>query len=98
MSVLQKTVSAGLIATTLAIASVASSAPAAAHGRFWGGFAAGAVGGIIGGALAAGSQPYYGRPVYYYPDYLPPPRPRYCHMEWRHDYWGRGYRVEVCPR
>ncbi|MDO1582224.1 hypothetical protein [Rhizobium oryzicola] len=109
MSVLQKTVSAGLIAVSLGVALTATAPAAEAHDHFWAGVAAGTVGGLIGGAIA--SQP---RAVYVEPEYRyvapPPPPPVYhrvyyrevyeapCHYEWRRDGWGDRYRVEVCPR
>ncbi len=74
MSVLQKTVSAGLIAVSLGVALTATAPAAEAHDHFWAGVAAGTVGGLIGGAIA--SQP---RAVYVEPEYryvAPPPPPR----------------------
>lgn len=110
MSVLRKTVTAGLVALSLTSALVATAPAAEARDDFWAGVAAGAVGGIIGGAIA--TQPH--RPIYhervyevapppppvvyertYYRE-VPPPRPR-CHSEWRENSWGETYRVRVCP-
>ena len=99
MSVLHKTVAAGLIALTLAGATFATATIADARPRdgFWGGLAAGTVGGVL---LSEAVRPQY--PVY--PAYRPYPvyraynRPGYCHIEWRHDRWGYAHRVEVCPR
>jgi len=102
MSVLHKTMAAGLIALTFAGASLATAETANAHSgnAFWGGLAGGVVGGVVGGAIA--SRPAY--PAYpAYPVYRPYPvyrtyyRPSYCHIEWRHDDWGNPYRVKVCP-
>ncbi|AYD01894.1 hypothetical protein [Neorhizobium sp. NCHU2750] len=78
MSIMKKTVSAGLVALSVAGA-LAATAPAAEardyyhHDNVWPGVAAGLAGGIIGGAIIAGSQ----RPVYVEPryEYAPPPPP-----------------------
>ncbi len=81
MSFMKKTVSAGLVAVSVAGA-LAATAPAAEardryyrhhHNDVWPGVAAGLAGGIIGGAIVAGSQ----RPVYVEPryEYAPPPPP-----------------------
>ncbi|MCM2290955.1 hypothetical protein NAC44_01265 [Allorhizobium sp. BGMRC 0089] len=105
MSVLHKTMSAGLLATVVGVSLIASTSAADARPHFWGGVAAGALGGIIGSAIINDT---YHRPVYYYPEYAPPPPPPprviyrqvyvpACHYEWRHDYYGYGYRVRVCP-
>lgn len=112
MTVLRKSMTAGLVSLTL-IGALAATAPAAeARDDFWAGVAAGAVGGIIGGAIA--TQPpgpvYRERvyidpppppppPVVYQRTYYreaPPPRPR-CHFEWRENEWGDAFRVKVCP-
>jgi hypothetical protein len=109
MSVLQKSISAGLIALSVAGA-LTGAAPAAQardrhHDDVWPGVAAGLAGGIIGGAIVSGSQ----RPVYVEPeyDYAPPPprrvyyRTQYaprCHYEWVENEWGEAYRARVCPR
>jgi hypothetical protein len=79
MSFMKKTVSAGLVALSVAGA-LAATAPAAqardGHGHHRGddvllGAAAGIAGGIIGGAIVSGAQ----RPVYVEPqyEYAPPP-------------------------
>ncbi len=109
MTLLTKTITAGLVALTLTGALAATAPAAEARDDIWAGVAAGAVGGIIGGAIA--SQPrgpiyeerrYIDPPpppvVYertYYRD-VPRPGPR-CHYEWRENGWGDAYRVRVCP-
>ncbi len=112
MSVLHKTMAAGLIALTFAGASLATAGTASAHSgnAFWGGVAGGVVGGLVGGAIASGpaypAYPapygYYPRPYAYYPAYRAYPAyyygPRYCRPEWRHDRWGHPYRIDVCTR
>lgn len=77
MSVMKKTVTAGLAALTVAGALAAAPAAEARDRRHnvWPGVAAGLAGGIIGGAIIAGSQrPVYVEPEYDY-DYAPPPPP-----------------------
>ncbi|MFT4003266.1 MAG: hypothetical protein QM684_23800 [Rhizobium sp.] len=106
MSVLRTLTTAGLIALTLGSAATVTttSAGASERGAIFGGLAAG----VVGGALVAGAM----RPAYpaYYPAY--PAYPAYyagpvyervyvrpyprCYWAWRHDGWGRTYRVEVC--
>ncbi|AYG59897.1 hypothetical protein QD460_24550 [Rhizobium jaguaris] len=101
MSVLRTLTTAGLIALTLgsAAAVTTTNAGASERGAFFGGLAAG----VVGGALAAEAvRPAY--PVYpaYYPAYRTYYAPAYvraypsCYWAWRHDGWGRPYRVEVC--
>lgn len=104
MSVLHKTMAAGLIALTFAGASLATAdtANARGHDAFWGGVAGGVVGGVVGGAIASG--PVYRAPYGYYPAYPSYPvyqtyyAPRYCHPAWRYDRWGHPFRAEVCRR
>ncbi|MCC2610812.1 hypothetical protein [Neorhizobium petrolearium] len=94
MSVLHKSVSAGLIALTIAGALTATAPAAQARDRHhhrgdvWAGVAAGLAGGIIGGAIVSGSQ----RPVYVEPEYeyAPPPPPPVYHRTY--------YRTEYVPR
>lgn len=95
---LRTAISTGLIALTIAGATIATASEANAHDRFWPGLATGIIGGaIIGGAL---NQPrYYAPPAYYGPAY----RPYYvvggyprCHVVWRQNAWGDQYRVRVC--
>ncbi|MFB9947792.1 hypothetical protein ACFFP0_02980 [Rhizobium puerariae] len=111
MSVLHKSVSAGLIALTVAGALTATAPAAEARNRHhdvWTGVAAGLAGGIIGGAIVSGAQrPAYAEPEY---DYAPPPPPVYhrtyyrteyaprCHYEWVENEWGDAYRARVCER
>ncbi|TWB61236.1 hypothetical protein FBZ98_101573 [Rhizobium sp. ERR 922] len=103
MSVLRTLTTAGLIALTLGSATAVTTTTASASDRgvFFGGLAAG----VVGGALVAGAaRPAY--PTYYpaYPAYYDGPvyervyvRPYpSCYWAWRHDGWGRPYRVEVC--
>jgi hypothetical protein len=112
MSVFKRTVSAGLVALSVAGA-LTVAAPAQArdhhhHNDILPGVAAGLAGGIIGGAIIAGSQrPTYIEPEY---DYAPPPPPVYertyyrapvaprCHYEWVENEYGDAYRARVCPR
>ncbi|WP_137130433.1 hypothetical protein [Rhizobium sp. FY34] len=110
MSVLQKSVTAGLVALSLTSALLATAPAAEARDDFWAGVAAGAVGGIIGGAIASQPRgPIYQEPVYVAPPppprrvvyeerayYRPAPAPR-CHFEWQENQWGDAYRVRVCP-
>lgn len=108
MSVLHKTMAAGLIALTFtgALLATADTANARPRDAFWGGVAGGVVGGLVGGAIAAGpAYPapygYYPRPYAYYPAYRAYPAyyaPRYCHPEWRYDRWGHPFRIEACRR
>lgn len=109
MSVLHKTMAAGLIALTFAGASLATAdtADAHPHDAFWGGVAGGVVGGFVGGfvggAIASGpAYPapygYYSRPYSYYPAYPAYYGERFCRPEWRYDRWGHPYRIEVCRR
>jgi hypothetical protein len=111
MSIFRTFVSAGLATSVIGLSLVATAPAAEAHDHFWGGVAAGAVGGILGGVLMnEARRPAYAYPVYEAP---PPPPPVYrtyyrtyyrpvyvppCHYEWRHNEWGDGYRVQVCPR
>ncbi|TWF54802.1 hypothetical protein [Neorhizobium alkalisoli] len=103
MSVMQRTVSAGLVALTLGGA-LAATAPAAEardyyrHNNVWPGVAAGLAGGIIGGAIIAGAtQPVYAAPAYapgyaYAPPPPPPPvyyRPAYYPAPSCHYEWAR---------
>lgn len=103
MSVFRTLTTAGLIMLTLgsAAAVTTTNAGASERGAIFGGLAAG----IVGGALAAEAlRPAY--PAYYpaYPAYYAGPayervyvRPYpSCYWAWRHDGWGRPYRVEVC--
>ncbi len=103
MSALRTLTTVGLIALTLGSAAAVTTTTASAsnRGAFFGGLAAG----VVGGALAAGAmRPAY--PAYYpaYPAYYDGPvyervyvRPYpSCYWAWRHDGWGRPYRVEVC--
>lgn len=113
MSVMKKTISAGLVALSVAGALTATAPAAEARDRHhhdvWPGVAAGLAGGLIGGAIIAGSQ----RPVYVEPEYdyaPPPPPPVYhrtyyraeyvprCHYEWVENEWGEAYRARVCAR
>jgi len=103
MSVLHKTMAAGLIALTFTGATFATTQTANARGgnAFWGGVVGGVIGGVVGGAIA--SRPYYPGPYAYdpppaYPAYPAYYGPRYCHMEWRYDRWGQPFRAEVCRR
>lgn len=106
MSVLRTLTTAGLIALTLGSAAAATTTNAAAseRGAIFGGLAAGIVGGAL---IAEAARPAY--PAYYsaypaYPAYYAGPtyervyaRPYpSCYWAWRHDGWGRPYRVEVC--
>lgn len=101
MSVMKKTMTAGLVALSVAGALAATAPAAEARDRDIGpGIAAGVAGALIGGAIAAGSQ----RPVYDEPEYAPPRvyyrtqyRPR-CHYEWVENDYGDTYRARVCAR
>lgn len=95
---LRTAITTGLVALTLAGTTLATTADANAHDRFWPGLATGLVGGaIVGGAL---SQPrYYAPPAYYRLAYRPyvvvNTYPR-CHTVWRQNAWGDQYRARVC--
>ena len=80
MSIMKKTITAGIAALSVAgaLAATAPAAQARDHYRHQGddvllGAAAGIAGGLIGGAIVSGSQ----RPVYVEPqyEYAPPPPP-----------------------
>ncbi|MEZ2130431.1 MULTISPECIES: hypothetical protein [unclassified Sinorhizobium] len=98
MSVVHNVMTAGLIALTIAGASLATAtaADARSHDAFWGGVAAGAVGGVLLSEAVRPAYPYavYPAPAYrsYYRDYYRPA----CYSEWRHDRWGYPYRVDIC--
>jgi len=100
-------VTAGLVALTIAGATIATTTQAEARNNFGRGLAAGIAGTVVGGALLAGAaHNYYGPPAYgYAPVYGPPaygPPVAYetvyprCHMEWHQDGWGNMYRARVC--
>ncbi|MDP9812181.1 hypothetical protein J2W42_005051 [Rhizobium tibeticum] len=88
MSVLHKSVAAGLMALTLTGASLIPATPANANSDFWGGVAAGAVGGILLSQVAR-PYPYYG----YYPGAYYRP---YYNSYYR-PYYGYGYRPYYRP-
>lgn len=109
MTVLKKTMTAGLVAVSLASALVVAAPAAQARDDFAAGLAGGLVGGLIGGAIASQPRgPVYEGPVYIDPPppprrvyyertyYRPAPAPR-CHYEWRENDWGESFRVRVCP-
>ncbi|MFD1746054.1 hypothetical protein ACFSE1_11335 [Rhizobium helianthi] len=110
MTVLRKTITAGLVAVSLTSALVATAPAAEARDDFAAGLAGGLVGGLIGGAIASLPRgPVYEGPVYIDPPPPPPPRriyyersyyrappPARCHFEWRENDWGDAYRVRVC--
>jgi hypothetical protein len=103
---LNRFVTAGLVALTIAGTTIATTSQAEARNNFGRGLAAGIAGTVVGGALIAGAShnyyggPAYGYPVYGQPVYGPPVvyQPVYprCHLEWRHDGYGDMYRVRVC--
>ena len=105
MTLVKKSLTAGLAAVTLAGSLAASSAPAAAWGhRGWGGpFAAGVIGGLATGAIIGSvARPAYGY-GYGYPAYGYGPEPVYdpCYVTRRPVYDGYGdfagyRRVRVC--
>ncbi len=111
MSLLNKSITAGLAALTVAGCLAAAAPDAQArdrhhHNDVLTGVAAGLAGGLIGGAIVSGAQ----RPVYVEPEYeyAPPPPPVYrrtyhrteyvprCHYEWVENEWGDAYRARVC--
>ena len=97
-------VTAGLVALTIAGTTIATTSQAEARNNFGRGLAAGIAGTLVGGALlsAAHDRPVYGTPVYAEPTYYGPPpvvyEPVYprCHVAWRQDGFGDMYRVRVC--
>jgi hypothetical protein len=106
LTTMNRFVTAGLVALTIAGTTIATTSQAEARNNFARGFGAGIAGGIVGGALIAGTRNYYGPPAYGYapvysqPVYGPPvvyervyPR---CHMAWRPDGYGYMYRARVC--
>lgn len=107
LTTMNRFVTAGLVALTIAGTTIATASQAEAHNNFGRGLAAGIAGTVIGGALIAGaSHNYYGgpaygpAPVYSQPVYGPPVAyqtvyPR-CHLAWRQDGYGDMYRVRVC--
>ncbi len=96
-------VTAGLVALTIAGTTIATTSQAEARNNFGRGLAAGIAGTIVGGALIEGATrpayaaPVYGPPVYYAPRpvYYEPVYPR-CHTVWREDGYGDMYRARVC--
>lgn len=109
MSVLRTLTTAGLIALTLGstAAVTTTNAGASERGAIFGGLAAGLVGGAL---IAEAARPTYPAYPAYYPAYHAYPAyyagPTYervyvrespsCYWAWRHDGWGRPFRVEVC--
>jgi hypothetical protein len=105
MWTMNRFVTAGLVALTIAGTTIATSSQAEARNNFGRGLAAGIGGAIVGGALIAGaSHHYYGSPYYgdpaYGPAYGPPVvyHSAYpsCHIVWRQNSWGDMYRARVC--
>ncbi|POO57643.1 hypothetical protein [Agrobacterium rosae] len=105
MWTINRFVTAGLVALTIAGTTIATTSQAEARNNFGRGVVAGLAGGVLGGALIAGaSHNYYGSPGYYGYGYGPvygPPvvyEPVYhrCHLAWRQDGYGDMYRVRVC--
>ncbi|KXG87625.1 hypothetical protein [Agrobacterium bohemicum] len=107
LTTMNRFVTAGLVALTIAGTTIATTSQAEARNNFGRGLAAGIAGTIVGGALIAGaSHHYYGSPGYGYtpvysqPVYGPPVayEPVYprCHLAWRQDGYGDMYRVRVC--
>ena len=106
MSVLRTLTTAGLIALTLGstAAVTTTNAGASERGAIFGGLAAGLVGGALIAEAARPTYPAY--PAYYpaYPAYYAGPtyervyvrESPSCYWAWRHDGWGRPFRVEVC--
>ncbi|WP_088695222.1 MULTISPECIES: hypothetical protein [unclassified Rhizobium] len=95
MSVLRKSMAAGLMALTLTGTTFLPATPANANSDFWGGVAAGAVGGILL-SQAVRPYPYYGyypRP-YYRPYYGSVYRPYYgsYYRPYYRPYYGSYYR------
>lgn len=109
MSLLRTLTTAGLIALTLgsAAAVTTTNASASERGAIFGGLAAGVIGGALAAEAVRPAYPaypayfseypaypaYYARPVYERVYVRPYPS---CYWAWRHDGWGRAYRVEVC--
>jgi hypothetical protein len=93
---LKTVISTGLIALTVAGATVAATSQAEAHNRFLPGLATG----LIGGALVAEAfQPHgYAPPVYrpVYRPYVVIDNYPTCHVVWRQNAWGDQYRARVC--
>ena len=100
-------VTAGLVALTIAGTTIATTSQAEARDNFGRGLAAGIAGTLVGGVLIAGAShhgyaPYAG-PAYapaYEPVYGPPVvyQPVYpsCHVVWKQNAWGDMYRARVC--
>jgi hypothetical protein len=96
MSLLRTLTTAGMIALTLgsAAAVTTTNASASDRGAFFGGLAAGVVGGALAAEAVRPAYPaYYEGPAYERVYVRPYPS---CYWAWRHDGWGRAYRVEVC--
>lgn len=101
---LRTPITTGLVALTIASATIATASTADARNRFLPGVGVG----LLGGALAATvlSQPHYAGPAYYDPNpvgYAPAYDPQYvvsappaCHVVWKTDAWGDNYRTRVC--
>lgn len=106
LTTMNRFVTAGLVALTIAGTTIATTSQAEARNNFGRGLAAGIAGTIVGGALlgaahhnygppAYGYDPVYGQPVYGPPVVYQPVYPR-CHLAWRQDGYGDMYRVRVC--
>jgi hypothetical protein len=79
----KKLMTAAVLATTIAGASLATTGTAEAHYGRNGAFAAGAVLGLVGGSLLAnGYNGGYYEPTYYSPGYC------FYKKRWVHDYYG----------
>ncbi|MFB2550553.1 hypothetical protein [Ensifer soli] len=95
--------SAGLVALTIAGATIATAAQANAHDNFGAGLATGLIGGaLIGGAVASAPAP---RVVYDYGPYGPAPAYRtvvtpyygpHCHTALHENHFGQVYPVRAC--
>ncbi|XUY25698.1 hypothetical protein RMR21_008725 [Agrobacterium sp. rho-8.1] len=106
LTTMNRFVTAGLVALTIAGTTIATTSQAEARNNFGRGWGAGIAGAVVGGALIAGPRNYYGPPAYRYtpvysqPVYGPPVvyQPVYprCHLAWRQDGYGDMYRVRVC--
>ena len=90
MSVLHKSMAAGLMALTLTGTTLIPATPANANHDFWGGVAVGAVGGLL---LSQGGRPYayYGYPGPYYRPYYRPYHSSY-YRPYYQPYYGGYYR------
>lgn len=107
LTTMNRFVTSGLVALTIAGTTIATASQAEAHNNFGRGLLAGIAGTVVGGALINSAShhynsgpvyaatPVYSQPVYGPPVVYQPVYPR-CHVAWRQDGYGDMYRARVC--